>query len=107
MMNEHSAAQKMSETVLAEYRDKIGDARLETIMSSLITHLHQFAQDTDLTEQEWGLAMDFLARTGQMCDDKRQEFILLSDVLGLSMVVGLAPARERAFATLSRFAFLG
>ena len=86
-MTKRTAAQKLSETVLAEYQDKISNDRLAAIMASLIAHLHQFAQDIDLSEQEWGLAMDFLARTGQMCDEKRQEFILLSDVLGLSMVV--------------------
>jgi protocatechuate 3,4-dioxygenase beta subunit len=86
-MANYAAAQKITDTVLTEYRDKISNPRLQAVMESLITHLHQFAQDIELSEQEWGLAIGYLTRTGQMCDDKRQEFILLSDILGLSMVV--------------------
>lgn len=86
-MANNPRADKITETVLAEYSDKITDDRLKELMCSLIGHLHQFVQDTQLTEQEWGYAMDYLARTGQICDDKRQEFILLSDVLGVSMVL--------------------
>lgn len=62
------------------------DARLKEILSSLVTHLHDFARDIQLTEQEWFKAIDFLTATGKKCTDTRQEFILLSDVLGLSMV---------------------
>ncbi len=86
-MTNNPAIQKITDTVLAEYRQKISDERLSELVQSLITHLHQFAQDIRLTEEEWGFTVDYLARTGQICDDKRQEFILLSDVLGLSMVV--------------------
>jgi hydroxyquinol 1,2-dioxygenase len=86
-MTSSSEAQKITEKVLTEYKDKITDARLQEILPSLISHLHQFAQDTQLTEEEWAAAVDFLTRTGQMCDGVRQEFILLSDVLGLSSVV--------------------
>ncbi|CAM5533957.1 intradiol ring-cleavage dioxygenase [Eoetvoesiella caeni] len=62
------------------------DPRLKEIMSSLIQHLHGFARDVKLTEQEWAQAIDFLTRVGHITDDKRQEFILLSDTLGLSML---------------------
>lgn len=62
------------------------DARLKKILSSLVTHLHDFARDIQLTEEEWFKAIEFLTATGQKCTDTRQEFILLSDVLGLSMV---------------------
>jgi hydroxyquinol 1,2-dioxygenase len=62
------------------------DARLKTILTSLVHHLHDFARDVKLSEEEWLHAIQFLTRTGQKCDDKRQEFILLSDVLGLSML---------------------
>lgn len=62
------------------------DARLKEILSSLVTHLHNFARDIRLTEAEWFKAIEFLTSTGQKCTDTRQEFILLSDVLGLSMV---------------------
>jgi len=57
------------------------------ILSKLIKHLHAFVRDVEPTEAEWFKAIDFLTRTGQKCDDKRQEFILLSDVLGVSMLV--------------------
>jgi protocatechuate 3,4-dioxygenase beta subunit len=63
------------------------DARLRQVMTSLVRHLHAFVADVELTEQEWGTAVDFLTRTGQLCDGVRQEFILLSDVLGVSMLV--------------------
>jgi hydroxyquinol 1,2-dioxygenase len=62
------------------------DPRLKEIMTSLVTHLHGFARDVQLTEGEWFKAIEFLTATGQKCTDTRQEFILLSDVLGLSMV---------------------
>lgn len=62
------------------------DARLQEIMSSLVRHLHAFARDVQLTEAEWFQGIDFLTRCGHITDDKRQEFILLSDVLGLSML---------------------
>ncbi|MEO0382112.1 MAG: intradiol ring-cleavage dioxygenase [Pseudomonadota bacterium] len=63
------------------------DPRLATVMTSLVRHLHAFAKDVELTQEEWGIAIDFLTRTGQLCDDNRQEFILLSDTLGVSMLV--------------------
>ena len=63
------------------------DPRLKDIMSSLVRHLHAFARDVRLSFAEWSYAIDFLTRTGQICTDKRQEFILLSDTLGLSMLV--------------------
>ena len=64
-----------------------GSPRLQQIMSSLVTHLHSFAREVALTEDEWMQGIEFLTATGQMCDAKRQEFILLSDTLGLSMLV--------------------
>ena len=67
------------------------DARFGEIATSLVRHLHDFVTEVGLTEEEWVKAVDFLTRTGQMSNDKRQEFILLSDVLGVSMlVIGLA-----------------
>ena len=63
------------------------DPRLKTILASLIRHLHDFARETQLTEAEWFEGVKFLTATGHLCDDRRQEFILLSDVLGLSMLV--------------------
>lgn len=61
--------------------------RLKELMTALVTHLHDFARDVQLTEAEWMEGIEFLTRTGQKCDATRQEFILLSDTLGLSMLV--------------------
>ena len=66
---------------------KTKDKRLREIMQSAVKHLHAFARETKLTEEEWFEGIKFLTAVGQKCDDKRQEFILLSDVLGLSMMV--------------------
>ena len=73
--------------------------RLIEVMSSLVRHLHAFAKETRLTQEEWDLGIDFLTRTGQICSDERQEFILLSDVLGLSMLVDAINNRRPAAAT--------
>ncbi|MEU0969609.1 intradiol ring-cleavage dioxygenase [Streptomyces sp. NPDC005917] len=63
------------------------DPRLRELLAALIRHLHAFARETRLTQREWETAVAFLTATGQTCTDTRQEFILLSDVLGLSMLV--------------------
>ena len=65
---------------------KTPDPRLKEIITSLVQHLHAFAREVKLTEEEWFKGIDFLTRTGQKCSDTRQEFILLSDTLGLSML---------------------
>ena len=61
--------------------------RLKKVMNSLIYHLHDFIREVELTQEEWALGVQFLTRTGQMCDEKRQEFILLSDITGVTMLV--------------------
>lgn len=73
------------------------DPRLKQVMTSLVRHLHDFVRDVDLTMDEWTFAIDFLTRTGHMCTDKRQEFILLSDTLGVSMrsIIAFRPARPK------------
>src|SRR4051812_38627316 len=63
------------------------DPRLAELMTALVRHLHAFAREVRLTEPEWLAAVRWLTRTGQISDDKREEFILASDVLGLSMLV--------------------
>ena len=74
--------------------------RVREVLQALVAHLHAFATEVDLTEEEWFAAIDFLTRTGQLSDDERQEFVLLSDVLGLSMlVVGLGEERNAAAAS--------
>ncbi len=61
--------------------------RLRTVVAGAIRHLHAFAREVELTEEEWFEGIKFFTAVGQKCDDKRQEFILLSDVLGLSMMI--------------------
>ncbi len=80
--NENNA----TDAVLSSFA-KIKDKRLKQIMNSIITHLHQFVKEVEPTEDEWMKAIMFLTKTGQKCDDRRQEFILLSDVLGVSMLL--------------------
>jgi len=75
--------------------------RLREVLVSLVRHLHAFARDVELTIPEWEAAIDFLTRTGHQCDDDRQEFILLSDVLGLSMLVETISNRKFGVATES------
>jgi hypothetical protein len=75
------------------------DPRLKTIMNSLVRHLHDFVRDVDLTTDEWNFAINYLTRTGHMCSDVRQEFILLSDTLGISMLVDAVNHRMPAGAT--------
>jgi len=67
--------------------DDTPDPRLKRLLTDLVRHLHHFAVHNDLTEQEWLFAIDFLTRTGQISDDKRKEFVLLSDTLGVSSIV--------------------
>ena len=66
---------------------KSSDPRFKEIMTSAVKHLHAFAREVHLTEEEWFEGIKFLTAVGQKCDDKRQEFILLSDILGLSMMI--------------------
>ncbi len=75
------------------------DPRLHTLLGALVRHMHAFVRETEPTFEEWQHAIAYLTRTGQMCDDKRQEFILLSDVLGVSMLVDAINHRQPAGAT--------
>lgn len=75
------------------------DVRLAEVSASLVKHLHAFIKDVELTQDEWATAVDFLTRTGQICDGNRQEFILLSDVLGASMLVDAINNRRPSGAT--------
>jgi protocatechuate 3,4-dioxygenase beta subunit len=61
--------------------------RLREVMGRLVKNLHTFVREVGLTQEEWRTGIDFLTRTGQICDARRQEFILLSDILGVSMLV--------------------
>jgi hydroxyquinol 1,2-dioxygenase len=75
----------ITQAVLERFADT-PDPRLREIMNSLVRHLHAFAREVKLTEAEWFAGIEFLTRVGHMSDNKRQEFILLSDTLGLSML---------------------
>jgi hypothetical protein len=77
------------------------DARLKEIMASVVTHLHAVIREVEPTMDEWMAAIGFLTDTGQKCDDKRQEFILLSDTLGVSMLVDAINNRKPSGATES------
>lgn len=77
------------------------DTRLRQIMTSLVTHLHAIVREVEPSPEEWIAAIQFLTATGQKCDDKRQEFILLSDVLGVSMLVDALNHRKPSGATES------
>lgn len=74
--------------VLAEYQ-RIEEPRIKRILESVIRHVHACARDMDLSHDEWLKGIDFLTRVGQICSGERQEFILLSDLLGLSALVEL------------------
>jgi hydroxyquinol 1,2-dioxygenase len=63
------------------------DERFKTVMTALVKHAHAFVREVEPSEAEWIGAIEFLTATGKKCDDKRQEFILLSDTLGISMLV--------------------
>jgi hydroxyquinol 1,2-dioxygenase len=77
---------KLTDAVVARFSHD-ADPRFRRVMQSLIRHVHDFVREVELTEEEWFDAIRFLTAAGQKCDDKRQEFILLSDVLGVSMLV--------------------
>jgi len=77
------------------------DPRLKEIMTSVIRHLHAVVIETEPTEAEWLAAIQFLTATGQICDDKRQEYIMLSDTLGVSMLLDAINNRKPETATQS------
>lgn len=68
--------------------------RLQEILTALTAHLHAFVRETRPTIQEWDQAIQFLTAVGHACSDTRQEFVLLSDVLGVSMLVETLNERE-------------
>jgi hydroxyquinol 1,2-dioxygenase len=88
----------LTEVVLARLQNT-ADPRFRKLMESLVKHLHAFVREVELTEAEWFEAIRFLTATGQKCDEKRQEYILLSDVLGVSMLVDAINHRRPGGAT--------
>ena len=83
-------ADRMMDQLTAEVVDRLAATpypRLREVMQALVRHLHSLAREVRLTEAEWLAAIGFLTRTGQKSDEVRQEFILLSDTVGLSSLV--------------------
>ncbi|MDQ1051227.1 dioxygenase [Streptomyces sp. V4I2] len=77
--------QELTDTVVASF-DTAKDERFREVMQALVRHAHAFVRETRLTEDEWGAAIEFLTAAGHITTDTRQEFVLLSDVLGISML---------------------
>jgi hydroxyquinol 1,2-dioxygenase len=75
------------------------DPRMRQVSAALVRHLHDFVREVEPTQAEWAAGIDFLTRIGHLCDEKRQEFILLSDTLGVSMLVDALNHRQPAGAT--------
>jgi hydroxyquinol 1,2-dioxygenase len=102
-VNDRQTARNLSDEALTdaviESFEGAASERFREIAESLVRHLHGFVTDVGLTEDEWFAGIDFLTRTGQITDEKRQEFILLSDVLGVSMLVIGLNNRKPAGAT--------
>ena len=92
--------QAVTEEVVASFADA-ASPRYREVMQSLVRHLHAFAREVRLTQAEWDAGIAFLTRVGHITTDKRQEFILLSDVLGLSMLTVAVNAPASAGATES------
>lgn len=89
---------ELTEAVIKSF-DDTPNARAKFLLQELVKSLHDYVRKTDLTFEEWDYAIDFLTRTGHKCTDIRQEFILLSDVLGVSMLVDAVNHRDREGAT--------
>jgi len=93
-------ADRLTAEVVASFANT-PDPRMKHLITGLVEHLHRYVVEHDVTEAEWRRAIDFLTRTGHITDDKRQEFILLSDTLGVSSMVDLLTNSRIANATPS------
>ena len=83
------------------------DARMKEIMECAVRHLHAFAREVNLTPGEWIKGIEFMTKVGQMCTPARQEFILLSDTVGLSALVNIMHDKTKMEeATGARIAFI-
>jgi catechol 1,2-dioxygenase len=105
-MSEESAVQEAgyfteanSAEVVISRNARAQDPRLKEVMASAVRHLHAFVKEVEPTHAEWNLALDFLTKTGQICNDWRQEWILFSDILGVSMLVDAINNRKPSGAT--------
>ena len=95
-----SAEDRITQTALQRVEES-AEGRMRDIMLSLTRHLHGFIREIEPTEEEWLAAIRFLTETGQKCDERRQEFILLSDTLGASMLIDAINNRKPEGATES------
>ena len=86
VLNRYATEENLTDLALKRW-EACHSPRLRQIMQSLVKHLHGFVREVDLKEDEWLIAANWLAKTGQLSSEKRHEFILLSDVLGISMLV--------------------
>jgi catechol 1,2-dioxygenase len=93
------AEETSAEVVNARIDRAVADPRLAAVMESLTRHLHAFVKEVEPTHEEWLAGIEFLTKTGHMCSDWRQEFILLSDILGVSMLVDSINSRRPSGAT--------
>src|SRR5260370_5083049 len=89
---------ELTAAVIRSFEDT-PNPRAKFLLQELVKSLHDYVRRTDLTFEEWDYAIDFLTRTGQKCTPIRQEFILLSDVMGVSMLVDAVNHRDRDGAT--------
>ena len=96
----------ITQAVLDRMQDST-DPRFKQVLSASIRHLHALAREVDLKPDEWRAAVEFLTQVGQTCNDKRQEFILLSDTLGISMLVVELEQKRRSAAALASLADAG
>lgn len=99
-MSRNFTEENATETVTARLAN-CPDPRLKQVSEAAVRHLHAFVREVEPTQEEWMQAIEFLTATGQKCDDTRQEFILLSDVLGVSMLVDAINNRHAEGVTAS------
>lgn len=95
--------QTITDAVISQF--KAQDPRLQQILTSLVKHLHDFIRDVEPTEEEWFKGIQYLTDVGHMCDENRQEFVLLSDTLGVSILVDAI--NHRADAGMTETTVLG
>src|SRR6266480_2105491 len=95
-----TTAEEITARALASF-DGCENERLRTVMTALVRHLHEFAREVQLSPEEWEGAIAALTSTGHITDEHRQEWILFSDALGLSMLVDLLDHQAPAAATES------
>ena len=99
MTNKYFTEKNSEATVISKMKSE--DKRYSQLMSSLITHLHQFIKEVEPTQEEWEKAIRFLTDVGHITDAQRQEWVLLSDTLGVSMLVDAIVNRKSSGATES------